>query len=243
MPNSGTPSQRSTRSGSNAQNINLNDIKSLIQTANSELTSIIEKKIDKIYNLLGTTLKRVEELEKRNKQLESDLQRLNAIQTEDGAVTRFLPKDLQEDPLYELEERHKRRKYIIVSGLSECLDGSIEDRKNHDKDLVKNVAKEIGFNDFEPREIIRIGRLNSQRPRLLRLKCKDTETKFSILREARNLRNCSKFKTVYINPDLTRIQRERGKMLRTELKRRQESGESVAIRGGKIVDLQNENFH
>ena len=63
------------------------------------------------------------------------------------------------------------------------------------------------------------------------------------MQKAKNLRNSTTFKNVYINPDLTIRQQKESKALRDELKKRRNNGESVVIRNGEVVPKNNEqNF-
>ena len=71
----------------------------------------------------------------------------------------------------EAEERIKRRKYVIVSGVSENHVGSLAERVAVDTNTVKRIAHKLGMVDFEPKEISRVGKMNNSRPRLLRFKC------------------------------------------------------------------------
>ena len=242
MPN--TPSFRNTRSGSNSSAVNLNDIKVLIENSKSEILNAVKHEVEKINDAFGPLLIRVEELEKRNERLESEIQQMRGRSERLATTGHEEWSDTREDLLNEMEERHRRRKYLIVSGLPESRTGSIEDRRLKDRELIGAIASVTGMDEFEPRDIHRIGRLDGQRPRLLRLKCKDLDTKLAFLRAAKSLRNSSDFRKVYINPDLTRVQREKGKALRAELKARREAGEMVTIRRGKIIDTPaEENFH
>ena len=106
------------------------------------------------------------------------------------------------------------------------------------------MASTIGVGDLDPEEVTRIGRANSSGARLLRFKCESTIEKFDILKKAKDLRNHPEFKGVYINPDLTKSQRETHKALREKLKERRAAGEQVRIYRGRIVEKDTEkNFH
>ena len=69
----------------------------------------------------------------------------------------------------------------------------------------------------------------------MRVQCKSKEYRDNILGFARKLRNSKDYKNVYINPDLTKMQREQSRKIRDELKSRRDKGESVIIRKGQIV--------
>ena len=64
------------------------------------------------------------------------------------------------------------------------------------------------------------------------------------LSAAKQLRHSQNFKNVFINPDLTKAEREKNKLLRSEVKRRRDAGEKVFLRGGQIIEVQERrNFH
>ena len=62
-----------TRSNSNSSTITLNDIKTLIDNAKTEIITIMKKENDKILGLVNSLQKRVEGLEQKNSQLEHNL--------------------------------------------------------------------------------------------------------------------------------------------------------------------------
>ena len=75
-------------------------------------------------------------------------------------------------------------------------------------------------------------------PRPIKFTCRTEEAKKFILQNARKIKQTEKEnkKKIWINNDLTRKEREAGKALRDELKRRTSAGEAdLAIRSGKIV--------
>ena len=101
------------------------------------------------------------------------------------------------------------------------------------------------MDDLYPEEVSRIGRISDTRPRLLRFKCSSTKEKAEVLRLSKKLRSTQDYyNKVFVNPDLTLLQRKRDKQLRDEVKRRREEGEEVYIRRGRIVNKANafENF-
>lgn len=143
----------------------------------------------------------------------------------------------------ESTERWKKREYLIVSGIAEHTSGNVEERKKKDGEAISRLAEEIGVNDLAPKEVSRIGRVDPAKPRLLRFKCEDIDTRRQMLRDSKNLRKSDHFQGIYINPDLTKYQRIRDAELRKEVKKRRGGGENVGIRRGQIVDLtDNKNF-
>ena len=91
---------------------------------------------------------------------------------------------------------------------------------------------------------MRIGvKRTAERPRLLRVTLGDIRTKREILGKAKLLK-FSKFKDIYINPDLTADQREADGRLRAELKRRRNEGETnIYIKRGNIVRVNSDGGH
>ena len=79
--------------------------------------------------------------------------------------------------------------------------------------------------------------------------CSDKASKFDFLRSAKELRKSEKYKNIYINPDLTYIQRERNRKLRNELKEKREKGFDAVIKNGKVMlrrdaeSVPERNFH
>ena len=141
------------------------------------------------------------------------------------------------DSIREMEERHRRQDFLIISGLPDDRAGSVEDRKQRDKALVSSLVQEIGHSEFVPVDMLRIGDLNTPSPRLLRVKCPSKERRTALLYDAKKLRFHQTFKKVFINPDLNRKQRESNKKLRAEVKRRREAGDTVFIRDGHLIEL------
>lgn len=145
-------------------------------------------------------------------------------------------KTLLDDMCRETEDRWRRRKHLIVTGIEEHS-GSIEERKEKDIEKLSELFEEIGVDVFSPQEVSRVGRIDSTKPRPIRFKCRDTELRAQILRNSRKLKNSTRFRYTFINPDLTFSQRKMNSELRLELKMRKENGENVTIRRGKVIDL------
>lgn len=232
------PSQRITRSGSNSASITLNDIKTLLDSSRTEILKDVKTEIGKYCELLQLSLlKRLDEMMEKNEELNSRVKELEGrVEKLSKGCSNEGERSFGEDVCRESEERHKRRKFVIISGLREPPSGSPEERLQEDRKSVRALALRIGVESLEVMECSRIGPLTSQRPRLLRAKLSSFKMKSDLLRAAKNLRRHKDYQKVFINPDLTRIQRETDKALRMELKTRRGAGESVVIRGGRIVN-------
>ena len=146
--------------------------------------------------------------------------------------------------LDEVEDRHRRRRNLIFSGISELTSGSVEERREADRAMVERILKDLLLDDKEPEQVYRVGKPVPGKSRLLKVRFDDEETGQNILRNARKLRDISRQNGVYINPDLTVAQRRERKQLVEELKRRRDAGDEVMISKGRIVEkVQNQNFH
>lgn len=233
-----TPTQRTTRSGSNASSITLSDIKTLIDSSNAEILKTVKVELQKYGEKFQSLFTRIEELMKQNEQLTSRIEELEQKVDflSSGPLGGERHPFLEENVLREAEERHKRRKYVIVSGLPEPSTGSPEERKFEDEKSMVALAQKIGVEGLEVNDTTRLGPLSSRKPRLLRFKCPSLKIKVSLLRAAKKLRKHKDYEKIFINPDLTKIQRENDKMLRSELKARRMAGEPVVIRFGRIVN-------
>ena len=235
MPNS--PNHRSTRSGSNASAVSLNDIKVLIESSKTEILDAVKQENDQLRSMIATLTQRLIEMESVNRDLLKKTQSLeekyknleSRLQGREGASS-------DEELIREAMERHRRRKYLIVSGLSESSHGSVEQRRLDDTEKIRVLASTLGIEDFSLDEVSRLGRISEAKGRLLRFKCAFVDDKLSLLRSSKELRNHAQYDGVFINPDLTLMQRKINRQLRSELKRRREAGENVVIRHGRIID-------
>ena len=196
------------------------------------VTKVLDCLQTKMCEVEGTILRVLETQRKQEeeiKALKEDIQRM---------------KDDNTNILAEIEDRDRRKANLIVSGLQEMEEGSVEERKQWDLAKVQAL-----FSHLEDKEepsagvsnTFRIGRINSSKPRLLKVVCATAEFKRSLLLKAKSLRENTEYKHVYVNPDLTPSQQAQNKQLREELRRRRNLGEEVIIRHGAIV--RKPNFH
>lgn len=178
---------------------------------------------------LDEAMKQNSELVQRVKELESKVVSLYGGSSEEN----FCPEEMMK----EVHERHKRRKFVVISGLQEPSNGSLQERCLQDRNTVDLLARKIGVEELAVKQVSRIGSIQSSKPRLVRVKCSSMEMKNSLLRASKNLRRHEEYQQVFINPDLTKLQRERDKALRSELVTRRKAGARVMIRSGRIVEL------
>lgn len=206
-------------------------------------TEKLNKALTRLSEKVASLESRLDAFDAKQKKQEMEI---NAIKESLKDLKPVDNKVLFEEICNETTERWRKRQFLIVSGISEHTSGDLEERRGNDKEKLELLAQEMGVDDLDlhPSEVSRVGRLDPSRPRLLRFKCNNADTRRQLLRNSKDLRKSSEFQGVYINPDLTHFQRKRNAELRKEVRQRREDGENVGIRRGHIVDLsQNSNFH
>jgi hypothetical protein len=139
------------------------------------------------------------------------------------------------DLVAELHLRESKKLNIIVHGLPISQDDGASFTELMDTELglkphVQSVKRLVGK-----------ASTTSTKPAPLLVVLRDSDDRRALLRNARKLRDSSDAVTkssIFINPDLTQIERQEGYALRSELRRRKTAGEhNIAIRKGAIVKL------
>ena len=92
------------------------------------------------------------------------------------------------------------------------------ERIEADLTKVKPIMNELGIesDDFSESKIKRFKSKESGKPGQILMECDSKETKMSILKAAKNFKNNTAYKSIYINNDLTHAQLELEKKLRKE---------------------------
>ena len=136
-------------------------------------------------------------------------------------------------------EREKRKCNVVVHNLPESQAESSKARSDEDirnvmdivKDELRVYARIVGA--------FRVGQRQRDRPRLLIVKFETEAAKWDVVRYARHLQHSHKWGNIYINPDLTKDERQAGKLLRQELdKRRKNGGKDLVIRNKRIIQVE-----
>ena len=223
-----TPSQRQTRSNSNPNNaVTLADIKLLIESSVPKMMASLEEKIDRLATSLSTVLARMDDIDKKYVDIE---QRCRRIEEE------------QINVFTEIADRRRREPNLIISGIPEEENGTVDERRRWDEKRVESLLQDLNsFNSNIIASVHRIGRITSRKPRLVKVVCRNVEAKRSVIAEAQKLRRMPGYGNVYVNPDQTPLEQSQSKALRGEYNRRKACGEDVIIRHGKIISKQ--NFH
>ena len=134
----------------------------------------------------------------------------------------------------EYVDRERRKANLIIHNLPES---GTSDRTTNISEFENIVVNELKIEGTKAVKAVRLGARKDNRPRLLLITMDCERSKWRILNQAAGLRSSTKWKEVYICPDLTAKEREANKKLREELKRRRANGEkNLMIKRGQIVE-------
>ena len=238
----------------------IDDLRSIInQEVSSVVSSIINvlstdfaKRIDFIESKLDDLIKSIDDIAKNKNVSSSSPLHVHATAGYTKFNTSSLPLSLQDDvktiettlnnvkhevqeEIREQQNRIERKLNLIVSGMPE----SKGNEEHNDITLVNEIHSKLDVKPISSFKIRRLGKKGTKpRPTLIQYQEADQETRATILRNAKKLRNVNKencISAVFVNPDLTYKEREESWKLRQELKRRRENGEELIIRRGAIV--------
>ena len=130
----------------------------------------------------------------------------------------------------EQQQQAKKAKNVV-------LFGTTPDTDENDVKIVKKVHSVLNLDvNFQCK---RIGRINNAGKQLLLIRYEDENSKRSVLRSAKLLRNNEDTKEWYIRPDMTKNEQELMKKLVVELKdkREKEKDKTFFISNGRIIEL------
>ena len=131
--------------------------------------------------------------------------------------------DIVSQVAYELEEREKRRLNVVFTG-------------NVDKEKVERFWKAAGTQ--KPSKLFEI---KTQQKTLFIVTMDSEKDKWLLISKARVVSQSKvDLNNIFVNPDLTKTERDLQYQLRQEVRRRREQGENVKIRKGKVIVVQNQ---
>ena len=198
--------QRTTRSNSNPNTAiqeltqtskgtlvgaSLDDVRKIIKDAKDEILAKLSSELAKMNACISALTSRVANIETGQVVMKSTCDRHeNQISHIQSSID-HLKGDLFSSVSDEVDMRCDRMQNLIVSGLSELGDGTVDERKDHDWRQFTEVLDEMEIDkyDRDDFEVFRIGKPISGKPRLLKVICPDTNTKRDILRKGR-LQRC-----------------------------------------------------
>ena len=127
---------------------------------------------------------------------------------------------------------HENKKFnLVIRNLPETTKGGNE----ADSNLLESLCNALDL-EVQTFTVTRIGKKSEGKSRLLLARLPNLATKQQILSKSAKLRSKTTWRKVYVNPDLTRSERETQKLLRDELRARKDKGEvDLIIRGNRIV--------
>ena len=180
------------------------------------------------------------------------VQRLEKLE---GAYTgKYLEEKIEEavdkkvtEVLEEAKEKEQRKHNIIIANFPESMGVTVEEKRQDDKDMVRNLVKKItdvpGDDLTDP---IRLGPVqigHNVGPRLLRMVVRTDESKADIMRNVYRLNEGVEFaERVYINNNSTPRERMKYRELKAEVARREAEGEAdLIIRNLQIVKRRQRN--
>ena len=133
-------------------------------------------------------------------------------------------------------EKEKRKLNVVMHNIPESDGGNYTERMEMDKGKFQEVIKDGLRLNARVTKAYRVVKPGHEKPRLLIVGLENAEVKADILKLAPQLRMSDRWRGVFISPDLTWKEREEGRKLREELRRRTNSGEEdLVIRRGRIV--------
>lgn len=148
------------------------------------------------------------------------------------------------ETINEIEQRQRRETNVVINGIPELQSGDQTERYNHDTEKCGMLLRELEISDSKIQKVFRIGKLNRDKGRLIKLVLDSRTTRDILLSKARNLQNSSSFNNVFVNKDRTMLEQLHDKSLREELRSRKKNNEDVVIYRGKVClkkDIR--NFH
>ena len=168
---------------------------------------------------------RIESLEKRQDTQDSELAKVNRRVDDTNKGLEKLETRIEENStganiLNELRERKARKQNIILYGVGESDNESVEERRRWDKQSCVNIFKAIRLN-IELQSIRYVRRIGEKgdRPRPLLAGMSSEAEKEQILDNARHLRE-TRYKNVGLSADLTPMELKEEREMATEAARR-----------------------
>lgn len=232
----------------------LNEIKISIDFLRKELAESFNKQVDRLHDIVNSQQENIRKLEATINKLELKIERLEPSKdagansetpatSYDTSHRVWAPTEVIQSSLREImaEEKEKERKKdnIIMFAASEPTTNNVNDRKNQDEKLIRDVFECIEVSDVNFQKCIRLGKASADKTRPILITVGDKLKRAEILKNAKKLRQLgdgNPLKNVIIKPDQTKLELEQEKKLVKELKVRKEKGETdIFIRNGKII--------
>ena len=144
-----------------------------------------------------------------------------------------------EEGIKEMADREERKLSLMIFKVPESRSEDTEERKKHDVVEFNKIQETIGTKAVV-KNISRVG-IRGAQDRPLKVKVSTESEHKDILRSAKKLQGSDRFRNIYINRDMTPLERQQLKTLLAERKRKQEQSEEEGssarwiIRKGRVV--------
>ena len=133
-------------------------------------------------------------------------------------------------------DREKRKLNLIVHNVKEPEGVNQVERVKNDTETFDKIIKGEFNLRVKVSRAVRLGKKQEGKNRLLLVTVGNFEEEKDLLRLAKNIQQSDEWSNIYISPDLTPKEREVNRVLRAEIRRRRDAGESnLVIRNGKII--------
>ena len=207
--NCNTPKQRVTRSNSN-NNVTLAEIKALIENTRNDILENLKSEVNKVTETIRNLTNRVNDLEYKNFSLERKSKESYALL--DGKINNIKQSnDERDNELFQkIEQRFFRRNNLIIYGVSEQNEGSVEDRRLKDSKAIDEIFKSIDVK-ITPQYFQRLGRPNTRQSRPIKITGLHEQQRYDILKKCKSLRLNEKYKGIYSQSSLIKTSNARSK--------------------------------
>lgn len=192
-------------------------------------TAVMELRADLLQNQMNA-------LSDFKKEIQFDI---DSLHHQTATSISSLRTEIETDLVQEIEDIDKRKNNVMIFGLPEGYDDTLSGQQQSlDGPKIEKLLETLEFSGLKLGPHHRIGKKGT-RPRPIKLTLANEFDRVRLLRSSSKLSSLtdeSSLRKVFIKPDLTKRQQDRQKALRAEMKRRNEEGEDVVIRGNKVVN-------
>ena len=140
----------------------------------------------------------------------------------------------------EYRDRENCKLNLILYSVPEIQTGDVPARKVYDTNYVSDIANKIQAEKVDITSVSRLGKKVDNKNRLLKVQVANLSQKRSLLLNVQKLKQCSgDLQNIYVTPDLSYNERQANRLLRHELSRQKEAGETdLVIYRGNIMKKQ-----
>ena len=142
----------------------------------------------------------------------------------------------------EASERERRKKNVVIFGLPESKKEKVEEKRKDDENSVREILTNLEVTDVKVNKIIRYKKKSEKMiAPLVVIEFENEKQRNAVLYASKKLRNFPTCKNLYLNADLTVLQRKGFNLLKKQRdeQNKNETDKNIrhAIRGGKVVQF------